>query len=93
VSKLRVRYRHKAAFGPKRFAITKSPLFKTRATIFAREALARAKRGLSVPQKRVVHDWVDVSHMQVDFKVIPVAQAAVTDISNVNFTDFADPVD
>jgi len=31
--------------------------------------------------------------MQANFKKIPVPQAAVTDISNVNFTDFADPVD
>jgi hypothetical protein len=46
-----------------------------------------------VPQKRVVHDWVDVANTHASFKEIPVAQAAVPDISNVNFTDFADPVD
>jgi hypothetical protein len=47
-----------------------------------------------VPQKHVVHDWVDVLNMQARFNKILVYQATVTEKSsgNVNFTDFSDPV-
>jgi hypothetical protein len=48
-----------------------------------------------VPQKRVIHDWVGVSNMQTSLEKISVPNAAVTDNGggNINFTDFADPVD
>jgi hypothetical protein len=46
-----------------------------------------------VPQKRVVHDWVDVSNKQASVKEIPGPQAVVNDSGNINFTDFADPME
>ena len=81
-------------FRTKKIRYYEEPLFKARATdIRAGGSGPSQAGGLSVPQKRVVHDWVDVPNKQASVKEIPVPQAAVTDSGNVNFTDFADPVD
>jgi type IV secretion system protein VirD4 len=81
-------------FRTKKIRYYEEPLFKARATNVRGGGSGPSQAGgLSVPQKRVAHDWVDVPNIQASVKEIPVPQAAVTDSGNVNFTDFADPVD
>jgi type IV secretory pathway TraG/TraD family ATPase VirD4 len=83
-------------FRTKKIRYYEEPLFKARATNIRAGGVGPSQAGgLSVPQKRVVHDWVNAPNMQASFKDVPVPKAAVTDNStgNVNFTDFVDPVD
>jgi len=81
-------------FRTKRFAITKSRCSKPARLIFVREALARAKRVVFQCPKSVsfMTGWTLRPCTRASIK-FPLAQAAVTDNGNVNFTDFVDPVD
>jgi type IV secretory pathway TraG/TraD family ATPase VirD4 len=83
-------------FRTKKIRYYEEPLFKARATDIRAGGSGPCQAGrLSVPQKRVVHDWVDVPNKHASLIEFPVPQAAVTDNTsgNVNFTDFADPID
>ncbi len=81
-------------FRTKKIRYYEEPLFKARATNIRAGGSGPSQAGsLSVPPKRVVHDWMDVPNMQASYKEIPVPQTAVIDSGNVNFTDFADLVD
>jgi type IV secretory pathway TraG/TraD family ATPase VirD4 len=81
-------------FRTKKIRYYEEPLFKARATNIRTGGSGPSQAGrLSVPQKRVVHDWVDVANTQVSFKEVPVPEAGVNNSGNANFTDFADHVD
>jgi type IV secretory pathway TraG/TraD family ATPase VirD4 len=83
-------------FRTKKIRYYEESLFRARATnIRAGGSGPSQASHLSVPQKRVVHDWVDASSKQASLKEIPVPQAVVIDNTsgNVDFTDFANPAD